>query len=209
MPSGSWSCGREAGAMQHAIDAVERARAARRPCSHSAIMRSKNGLLHRAVRLGHRQQERHRLPGAGGVHVGDEAGQFAQHARGGGARHRSASPRRAAACARRSRARVAAGAKRLHSMEKPSSAMRGSGHAPPPLAGGGRGRGPCRRRWPLSPPPTPSRKGRACIVAPRKVSGTHHKLLPPLTASPPAARRSAASPSGRCRSAPAPWSAPA
>ncbi len=66
------------------------------PFRHHAV---EERLLHRAVRLGHRQQERHRLPGAGGVHVGDEAGQFAQHARRGGARvgqHRVAAQQRAA-----------------------------------------------------------------------------------------------------------------
>jgi hypothetical protein len=36
-------------------------------------------MLDRTAGFGHRQQDRHRLPGAGGVHVGDEAREFTQH----------------------------------------------------------------------------------------------------------------------------------
>ena len=37
--------------------------------------------IHRPIRLGHRQQARHRFPCASRVHVGDETGHLAQHRR--------------------------------------------------------------------------------------------------------------------------------
>ena len=115
--------GGEAGAVQHEIDAVEPAGPgqASLPLLHQAV---EEALVDRAVRFGHRQQDWHRLPGAGRIHGGDEAGHLAQHARGG--RSGLGDHVGAAESVRvRKSASVATGAKRLHSMEKPSRAMRG------------------------------------------------------------------------------------
>ena len=105
VPSGSWSSRRQAGAVQHA-DRRRRAVPPRAdPASHCRHHAIEERLLHRPVRLRHRQQDRHRLPRARRVHVGDEAGQFAQHARRGRPRfgqHRVAAR---SACARRNRPR--------------------------------------------------------------------------------------------------------
>ncbi len=70
--------------MQHGIDAVELAGGAQ-PCLPLGEQAGEEGVVHRAVRFGHGEGEGHGFPGAGGVHGGDEARQFAQHARGGGA----------------------------------------------------------------------------------------------------------------------------
>jgi hypothetical protein len=99
-------------------------------------------------------------------------------------------------------ASVATGAKRLHSMEKPSRAIRGSSSLSLPC-GRGRGRvGHGVRRMGAGngahrgPPPT-------------LPQGERGEFRSPLTASLPAALRCVAWPSGRCLSAPERWSAPA
>ena len=74
--------GGQAGAVQHAVDAIECAALGQisLPIFHQALEETR---IHRAIGFCHRQQARHWLPGAGGVHVGDETGQLAEH-RGGG-----------------------------------------------------------------------------------------------------------------------------
>ena len=70
----------QSSAVQHAVNAVEFAGCAQvgLPLRHHAV---EEFLRHRPVRLGHRQQTGFRLPGAGRVHVGDEAGHLPQHHR--------------------------------------------------------------------------------------------------------------------------------
>ena len=71
--------GREAGAMQHAIDAVDRA--SRSQVGFPPLQQPvEERLLHRAVRFGHGQQRGQRFPGTGRIHVGDETRQLPQHA---------------------------------------------------------------------------------------------------------------------------------
>ena len=71
--------GREARAMQHAIDAVDRTGSAQisLPSLQQPV---EERLLHRAVRFGHGEQGGQGFPGTGRIHVGDEARQLPQHA---------------------------------------------------------------------------------------------------------------------------------
>ena len=70
----------EAGAVQHAIDAVELARRAQ-PVLPAPHHPGEEFMLHRPVRPGGGEQDRHRPPIAGRIHRGDESRQFAEHAR--------------------------------------------------------------------------------------------------------------------------------
>ena len=75
--------GGQSGAVHDAIDAVQFAGVAQLafPLRHHA---SEEGVLHRPVRLGHRQQAGDCLPGAGRIHVRNEPRHLAEHARRGG-----------------------------------------------------------------------------------------------------------------------------
>ena len=167
---------REPCAMQHAIDAVERPGVAQAvlPFRHHAI---EERLLHRAVRLGHRQQERHRFPGAGGIHVGDEAGQFAQHVGSGRARVRH--HRVAAQQGARGEVLLRRGGGEAVALdgEAQQCDARIQVHFSPSPCGRGLGGGDADA-MPLSPPPTPSRKGRGSVyvsAALRQVAVTAHR----------------------------------
>jgi len=72
---------RQPGAMQHAIHAVELSPGAQTglPLRHQAV---EERLINRSVGFRHGEHDRHWVPRPGGVHGGDEARQFAQHARG-------------------------------------------------------------------------------------------------------------------------------
>jgi hypothetical protein len=70
--------GGQAGAVEDGVDAVHvsaQGAEAVAPLVHHGL---EQGVVHRAVRLGHGEHEGARLPGAGGVHGGNEAGHFAQ-----------------------------------------------------------------------------------------------------------------------------------
>ena len=194
--------GGEPGAVQHAVHAVKpscRAQPAV-PFRHHPI---EEHLLDRAVRLRHRQQDRHRLPGAVGIHVGDEAGQFAQHVRCGRpsiVHHRIAAHQRASGEVglRRNRREAVA----LDGKAQQRDARPGHGR-PQDVRTAAMSRSTVMAG--LVPAITTSSVPRS-----RRTRGPRRTLdASPITAPPPAVRRCVASPSGRCRSTPAPWPVPA
>ena len=115
--------GGEAGAVLADIDAVERRRRGE-AAPHSLEHRAEEAVLDRPIGLGDGKEDRRRGPGPCFIHGGDEARRLGQHAR--ARRARLADQRLARKYVRSSKSRrVATGANLLHSIEKPSSAMRG------------------------------------------------------------------------------------